>query len=113
MNRRMVRLTVSLDAPSVRSAQDLLDAFRFLMPATKLEVGCLGCTAWKDPGSTVHYTEEWTTEAAMRERVRSQSFTLLLAIIESVRQPRVQFDFVTSTRGLDYLAEVRTPNSGL
>ena len=109
----MVRLTVSLDAASLRAAQDLLDAFRFLIPATKLEPGCLGCSVWKDQGSTVHYIEEWTTEAAMRERVRSQSFTLLLAILESVRQPRVQFDFVTSTRGLDYLAEVRSPNSGM
>jgi hypothetical protein len=107
----MVRLAVSLDAPSLRLAQDLLDAFRFLIPATKLEPGCLGCTTWK-AGSTVHYTEEWTTEAAMRERVLSHSFTLLLAIIESVRQPRVQFDFVTSTRGLDYLAEVRGPHAG-
>jgi quinol monooxygenase YgiN len=109
----MVRLTASIDAASLRSAQELLDAFRFLIPATRLEPGCLGCNAWKEPGPTVYYTEEWTTEAAMRERVRSQSFTLLLAILESVQQPRVQFDFVTSTRGLDYLAEVRGPGSGL
>jgi len=113
MGPSMVRLTVSLDASSLRAAQHLLDAFRFLIPATRLEVGCLGCSTWKDQGTTVHYTEEWTTEAAMRERVRSQSFTLVLAIIESVRQPRVHFDFVASTRGLDYLTEVRGPTSGL
>jgi quinol monooxygenase YgiN len=109
----MVRLTVSLDAASQRSAQDLLDAFRFLIPSTKLEPGCIGCTAWKERGSTVNYTEEWTTEPAMRERVRSHAFTLLLAVIESVQQPRVQFDFVTSTLGIDYLAEVRGSNAGL
>jgi len=55
----------------------------------------------------------WASEAAMRERVRSQAFTLVLAILESVKQPRLQFDFVTSTRGFDYLAEVRGPQSGL
>lgn len=109
----MVRMTVSLDAPSVRSAQDFVDAFRFLIPATKLEPGCLGCRVWKDPNATVHYTEEWTTEATMRERVLSQAFTLLLSILESAKHPHVQFDFVTSTRGLDYLAEVRSPNSGM
>jgi quinol monooxygenase YgiN len=113
MTPGMVRLTVSLDAASRRSAQDLLDAFRFLIPAIKLEPGCLGCSVWKDPGLSVHYTEEWTSEAAMRERVRSQSFTLVVAILESVPRPRVQFDFVTSTRGLDYLAEVRGPISGM
>jgi hypothetical protein len=109
----MVRLTVSLDAASVRSSQNLTDALQFLIPSTRLEVGCLGCRVWKGPGPIVHYTEEWITEAAMRERVRSQAFTMLLAIIESVQQPRVQFDFVTSTRGLDYLAEVRGSNPGL
>jgi quinol monooxygenase YgiN len=106
----MVRLTVSLDATSIRAAHDLVEAFQFLIPATRQEVGCLGCNVWRGPGLTVHYTEEWTSEAAMRERVRSQAFTMLLAIVESVHQPRVHFDFVTSTRGLDYLAEVRTPS---
>jgi quinol monooxygenase YgiN len=103
----MVRLSVSLDAASVRAAQNVLDAFRFLIPATRLEPGCLGCSTWKEPGGTVYYAEEWTSEAAMRERVLSHGFTLLLAVLESVRHPRVQFDFVSSTRGLDYVAEVR------
>jgi quinol monooxygenase YgiN len=109
----MVRLAVSLDAASVRAAQDLLDAFRFLIPATRLEPGCIGCSVWKEPNATVHYTEEWSTEAAMRERVKSHAFTLLLAILESVQHPRVQFHFITATRGLDYLAEVRRPDSEL
>jgi quinol monooxygenase YgiN len=107
----MVRLAVSLDASSVRAAQDLLDAFRFLIPATRLEPGCMGCSVWKEPNATVHYNEEWTTEAAMRERVQSHAFTLLLAILESAQHPRVQFHFITATRGLDYLAEVRRPES--
>jgi len=111
--RGMVRLTVSLDAASVRAAQDLIDTFQFLIPATRLEPGSLECRVWKGPGPTVHYTEEWINEAAIRQRVRSQAFTMLLAIIESVQHPRVQFDFVTSTRGLDYLAEVRTSTNGL
>ena len=109
----MVGLTISLDVTSMRAAQDLIDAFQFLIPATKLESGCLGCRVWKGPGPTVHYNESWITEAAMRSRVRSQAFTMLLAIVESVQHPRVQFDFITSTRGLDYVAELRTPNSGL
>jgi hypothetical protein len=56
----------------------------------------------------VHYLEEWETEADVRRRVRSARFTSLLAVIESAQErPRVQFDFVTSTRGLDYVAQVR------
>ena len=45
----------------------------------------------------------------MRQRVRSSRFTSLLGVIESANEPpRVQFDFVMSTRGLDYVAQVRS-----
>jgi quinol monooxygenase YgiN len=103
----MVRLTVALNGVSARCAQDFLDAFRFLALGTRLESGCLGCSAWTDPDSTVRYIEEWLTEADMRRRVRSDRFTSLLGIVESAGDPRVQFDFVTATRGLEYVEEVR------
>ena len=107
MARRMVRVTVAFTASSTRSAQDLLDALRFMVPGTRLEPGCIGCSAWADPDLTVHYVEEWATEEDMRQRVRSDHFTSLLGIVDVAREPRVQFDFVSSTRGLDYVAEVR------
>jgi quinol monooxygenase YgiN len=103
----MVRLAVVLHAPSTRSAQDLLEALRFLAVGTRLEPGCVQCLVWTDPDWTVRYVEEWATEADMRQRVRSDSFTSVLGVVESAQEPQVQFDFVTTTRGLDYVAEVR------
>lgn len=102
----MVRLTIALSATSARAAQDILGALRFLALRTRLEAGCILCSAWTDPDS-LHYVEEWATEADMRRRVRSEGFTSLLGILEATQNPRVQFDFVASTRGLDYVAEVR------
>ena len=103
----MVRLNVALGA-SARSAEDLLEAFRYLLVGTRLEPGCLGCWAWVDPDGTVHYVEEWANDADLRRRVRSSRFTSLLAVLESAHDPpRVQFDFVTTTRGLDYVEEIR------
>ena len=104
----MVRLTLTLDASSARCAQDLLDALRFLMPATQLEPGCVRCTAWSDPSLVVTYTEEWVSEAHVRRRICSESFTLLLSILETASNPRVRFDFITATRGLDYVFELRS-----
>jgi quinol monooxygenase YgiN len=104
----MVRLNVSLSAASARGAQELLDALRYLGVSTRLEPGCLICSSWMDQDSTVRYLEEWATEADMRRRVRSDHFTSLLAVVESAQEPIVQFDFVDTTRGLDYVAEVRT-----
>ena len=61
--------------------------------------------------SLVRYEEEWATEAALRLHVRSERFTQILEVLESVPEaPRVQFDFVSQTRGLDYVEEVRKKN---
>jgi quinol monooxygenase YgiN len=107
MRDGMVRLAVALKG-SARHTQELVDTFRFLIVSTRLEPGCLGCSAWADPDSTVHYVEEWTTEPEMRRRVQSANFTSLLAVLEAAREPpRIQFQFVSTTRGLDYVEEVR------
>jgi len=104
-----VRLAVALVVPAGETDQ-LLHALRLLASATRIEPGCLGCRVWTEEsdGSTVRYVEEWSSEGAMRRRVRSGRFTRLLEVLESAeRPPSVQFDFVTETRGLDYVAEVR------
>jgi len=108
----MVRLTVTLVA-SQKGAGPMLDALRSLMASTRLERGCLGCVAWgeSDDETTLHYAEEWATEPDIRRRLVSDRFTSLLAVMEAaIEPPRVQFDFVTNTRGLDYVAEVREGN---
>lgn len=102
----MVRLSIALPAASARAAQQLLDALRFLILSTRLEPGCLACSAWSGPDE-INYIEEWRTEADMRRRVRSHAFMSLLVIVESAKEPRVQFDFVATTRGLDYVSEMR------
>jgi hypothetical protein len=53
------------------------------------------------------------SEAAIRRRVRSDGFTSLLGVMETAKQaPRIHFDFVTTSRGLDYVAEVRGEPAG-
>ena len=105
-SRGMVRLSIALHTTSSRSAQELHDALRFLVVRTQFEPGCQTCSAWTTPDA-VRYIEEWITEADMRRRVRSDAFTSLLAIVESAKEAHVQFDFVTRTRGLDYVVEMR------
>ena len=108
----MVCLRLALNAGSSR-AQEILGTFRFLMLGTRLEPGCLGCSAWVDPDATVRYIEEWSTEADMQRRVLSDRFTSLLSVFESAQEPpRLQFYFVSHTRGLDYVAELRDVMAG-
>ena len=103
----MVRLAIALRT-SARGSSQALEAFRYLMLRTRLEPGCAGCSAWTDPDGSVHYTEAWHTEDDMKRRVLSDHFVRLLAVLESTDSPpQVQFDVVTTTRGLDYVAETR------
>ena len=103
----MVRLNVTLSAASERAAETLVEGLQFQIPGTQLENGCIGCSASAEPGLTVHYVEDWATEADLRRRVRSDRFTSLLAVVEAAQTADVQFDFVNQTRGLEYVVEVR------
>lgn len=109
----MVRLTVVLHAPA-RRAPGMLDALRTLMRATRLEPGCVECHAWATPDeddpfrTEVHYEERWSTEPSIERRVRSESFTKVLELLEgSVKPPVVEFDFVSRHQGLEYVEAVR------
>jgi quinol monooxygenase YgiN len=103
----MVRLSVALRA-SAHHERDVVEALRFVRAGTLLESGCQRCFAWIDPDSTIQYVEEWETESDLRRHVRSPRFTSLLAVLEAApERPDVQFDFVTVTRGLEYVAEIR------
>ena len=103
----MVRLQVTLNARSVRDAENLIEGLRFQLPGAQLESGCIGCNVWLGQDSIVHYVEDWATEADIRRRVVSDRFTSLLAVVEAATKAEVQFDFVTETRGLEYVFEVR------
>ena len=103
----MVRLGVHL-LPPPRDRQSLKTALRSLMLETRIERGCLGCNLWCDPNSTVHYFEEWATEADARRRIQSDRFRSLLVLIDTAREPpRIELDFGTRQLGLDSLLALR------
>ena len=105
----VVRLAVALGLPASETGP-VLHALRLLASPIRIDPDCLGCRVWTESTepSTVRYEEEWATEDSMRLRVRSERFTRLLEVLESAPgPPSIQFDFVTETRGLDYVEEVR------
>ena len=64
-------------------------------------------TPWlNDPGWAT-LGDEWETEADLRRRLGSQSFTSLAALIDDATEPpRVEFRLPGGTRGLDFVEEV-------
>jgi quinol monooxygenase YgiN len=102
----MVRVVVTVRARTPRTVADLADALRFLAVRTRHEPGCLDCSV-TGAAESVRYVEEWATEAEMRQRVRSDKFTALLAVVEAADEPQLRFEFIGGVRGLDYVEEVR------
>jgi quinol monooxygenase YgiN len=94
-----------------KRVQALIQALRSLMLPIQFDRGCMGCHLFADIENPdcLFYFEEWVTQKDLEREMRSDRFTRLLSIMESSPTPPVlEFLFVPQTRGLDYLAEVRT-----
>jgi quinol monooxygenase YgiN len=106
----VVRLTLTLTAVPGESWR-LIEALRSLMVPTRREHGCVSCqlqlsSESNDP-SRIRYTEDWSSEEALREQVRSDRFPRLLAVLDQASEPpEIRFDLASGVRGLDFVAEV-------
>jgi quinol monooxygenase YgiN len=72
--------------------------------------GWVSCSVSTDIESrgTIRYVEEWLTEDDLRQRLVSDSFLQLAALMEDAAQPpRIEFALAGRTRGFDFVEEVR------
>ncbi len=111
----MIRLTLSITAARGESWR-LIDALRSLMVPTRRERGCVSCQLMLSSESSdpmrISYVEDWSSEEALREQVRSDRFSRLLELMESALEPpHLEFALGNGTRGLDYVEEVRAARS--
>jgi hypothetical protein len=61
-----------------------------------------------DDRHTLCYLEEWPDIEGIEEQIRSPRFGRVLALMETAAvPPTIEFRFVSSTRELDYIAEIR------
>ena len=92
----VIRLTLSITAARGESWR-LIDALRSLMLPTRRERGCLSCQLLLSSESSdpmrISGVEDWSSEEALREQVRSDRFSRLLELMESAMEPP-QLEFV-------------------
>jgi len=101
--------------PSLKNRGQLLEILRSLVDLTRPCPGCMGCWLSEDDFLRNHvlYAEQWETEEALHEHIRSDLYLRLLSAIELSQQPpEVSFYYTTETKGLNLVETVRRqPNS--
>ena len=90
--------------------QQTIQALRSLMVPAQLDRGCSGCWLYVDnmDSRCLCYVEEWATSGRPGARDLLARFTLLLSVMEEApKAPSLEFRFISQTRGLDYVKEIR------
>lgn len=104
-----VRMMVEWFVP-LGQTRSITMALHSIAADTRAMRGCVGCSVATDIGSrgTMHYTEDWQTEDDLRLRLRSDTFSHLVALMEDATEPpHIEFTLPHATRGLDFVEEVR------
>jgi quinol monooxygenase YgiN len=105
----MIELHLLIHLPR-RKKRSLLDAFQCLAKWARAEYGCSSAelfVAASDPWC-LRYIETWRSEDELRQMIRSQHFSQLIALMELASEaPECEFRVIEETRGLEFAAQVR------
>ncbi len=96
-----LRLTVAPDR-----VQDAVQTLRVIMRPATMARACAGTmlSAMVENPTVLCYTEDWLTEEALAEELRSPRFTQLLNVMESaVSRPSLEIRVVSEIRGLEFV----------
>lgn len=102
-------------SPSTKSRDQLLEILRSVVDFTRPCPGCMGCWLTEEDFLRNHivYAEQWDTEEALHDHIRSDLYLRLLSAIELSQQPpEVGFYFTTEARGFDLVETVRQQLDG-
>jgi quinol monooxygenase YgiN len=97
-------------SPSPKNRGQLIEILRSVVDLTRPGAGCAGC--WLSEEDYLHdhvqYCEQWESEEALHEHIRSDLYLRLLSAIElSHRAPKVDFYFMSQTKGFELIENIR------
>lgn len=105
----MIELHLLIQFPR-RQKRSLLEAFQSLAKWARAEHGCFSAELFvaASPPCCLCYVETWKSEDELRQMLRSQHFSQLIALMELASEaPTCEFRVIAETRGLEFAAQVR------
>jgi quinol monooxygenase YgiN len=96
--------------PTPKQRAELIEILRSVQDLTRPIPGCLGC--WLADNDFVHdhvrYTEQWESDQALHDHIRSDLYGRVLAAMElSKRPPEVRFYFSSEQKGFELIESLR------
>ena len=109
MNARVVFSIIKL-FPSPRQRAEVIELLRSVQDLTRPLPGCSACWLSEDDflHNDVRYLEQWESEPAMHDHIRSDMYRRVLAAMElSKKQPEVAFFFSSENKGFELIENIR------
>jgi len=111
------RLSLATCSVDMRFSADDVDSAVRLMLSAKGDIltkrGCRVCEVALEvaDAGVVHYREEWESDEAFREHIRSEEFRrILIAMDMSSEEPRIVVGNLSGHGGMAYLRTLREPD---
>lgn len=105
----MIELHLVIHLPR-RQKRVLINAFQSLAKWARAEHGCVSAELFLAAAEPrcLRYVEAWKSEDELRQMIRSQHFSRLIALMELASEaPDCEFRVIMETRGLEFAAQVR------
>ena len=96
--------------PSHRQRAELVAVLRSVQNLARSSHGCVSCWLSEPDSSTdqVDYLEQWKTEEALHDHIRSSLYRRVLAAMElSGKPPEVWFYFAEEPKGFELVETIR------
>jgi len=96
--------------PAPKQRNQAIEILRSVQDLTRPSPGCLGCwLSEEDPlHNHIRYAEQWDSEEALHEHIRSHLYLRVLAAMELSKQlPEVKFYYTASTKGFELIEALR------
>jgi len=96
--------------PAPKDRAQVIEVLRSVQDLVRPSPGCIGC--WVSEEDYLHnhirYAEQWESEDALQEHIRSDLYLRVLAALElSRQQPDVKFYYSSETKGLELIEAAR------
>jgi quinol monooxygenase YgiN len=95
--------------------KSVLDAFYALLGPVRAVAGCLGSCLCESvgPSGRICFSTQWDSRCALEEYIRSDAYRKVLHVLDlAAEAPEIRFETVSDTRGMEYVAAVRSAAGG-